>query len=59
MDTHKNARLTFRSRKDLVVAIAGGTYCRHAAAVFRVTAKTADFAILIWPSFARLIWPTP
>jgi len=41
MDIHKNARLTFRSREALVETVSGGMRCRHAAAVFRVTPKTA------------------
>lgn len=41
MDIHKNARLTFRSREALVATIAGGMSCQRAAAVFRVTPKTA------------------
>jgi hypothetical protein len=41
MDIHKNARLTFRSREALVETVSGGMRCHHAAAVFRVTPKTA------------------
>jgi len=41
MDIHKNARLTFRSREALVEVVSGGTRCRHAAVMFRVTPKTA------------------
>ncbi len=41
MDIHKNARLTFRSREALVQTVSAGMRCRHAAVVFRVTAKTA------------------
>ena len=41
MDIHKNARLTFRSREALVEIVNGGMRCPHAAAVFRVTPKTA------------------
>ncbi len=41
MDIHKNARLTFRSREALVEFVSAGMRCRHAAAVFRVTPKTA------------------
>src|SRR5258708_7793085 len=41
MDIHKNARLTFRSREALVEIVSGGMRCHHAAAVFRVTPKTA------------------
>ena len=41
MDIHKNARLTLRSREALVAAVAGGMRCQRAAAIFRVTAKTA------------------
>jgi len=41
MDIDKNARLTFRSREALVEVVSGGTRCRHAAVMFRVTPKTA------------------
>ena len=41
MDIHKNARLTLRSREALVATLAGGMCCQRAAAVFRVTPKTA------------------
>jgi transposase len=41
MDIHKNARLTLRSREVLVATVAGGMCCQRAAAVFRVTPKTA------------------
>ena len=41
MDIHQNARLTLRSREDLVESVARGMRCSHAAASFHVTAKTA------------------
>ena len=41
MDIHKNARLTLRSREALVATLAVGMGCQRAAAVFRVTPKTA------------------
>ena len=41
MDIHKNARLTLRSREALVAAVACGMGCQRAAALFRVTPKTA------------------
>jgi transposase InsO family protein len=41
MDIHKNARLTLRSREDLVESVKGGMRCSRAAASFHVTAKTA------------------
>jgi transposase InsO family protein len=41
MDIHKNARLTLRSREALIAAVADGMRCQHAAALFRVTPKTA------------------
>lgn len=41
MDIHKNARLTLRSREALVESVCGGMRCHRAAAIFRVTPKTA------------------
>lgn len=41
MDIHQNARLTLRSREALVAAVIGGMRCQRAAALFRVTPKTA------------------
>jgi transposase InsO family protein len=41
MDIHKNARLTLLSRAALVETVTGGMCCKRAAAVFRVTPKTA------------------
>src|SRR5258708_38682457 len=41
MDIKKNARLTFRSREAWVEIVSGDMRCPHAAAVFRVTPKTA------------------
>jgi transposase InsO family protein len=42
MVIHKNARLTLRSREDLIQLVAGGMALKLAAARFRVTAKTAS-----------------
>lgn len=42
MVIHKNARLTLRSREDLVQQLAGGLTLKLAAASFRVTPKTAS-----------------
>jgi transposase InsO family protein len=41
MDIHQNARLTLRSREDLVESVKGGMRCSRAAASFHVTPKTA------------------
>ena len=41
MDIHKNARLTLRSREDLVRRVSRGVTLNRAAARFNVTAKTA------------------
>ena len=41
MDIHQNARLTLRSREDLVESVKGGMRCSHAAHSFHVTPKTA------------------
>ena len=41
MDIHKNARLTFRSREELVQRVAKGATMKRAAARFNVTPKTA------------------
>ncbi len=41
MDIHKNARLTLRSREDLVQRVARGLTLKRAAASFNVTRKTA------------------
>ena len=41
MDIHKNARLTLRSREDLVQRVATGVTLKLAAASFNVTPKTA------------------
>jgi len=41
MDIHKNARLTLRSREDLVHRVSRGVTLKRAAARFNVTAKTA------------------
>jgi transposase len=41
MDIHQNARLTLRSREDLVESVKGGMRFSHAAHSFHVTAKTA------------------
>jgi transposase InsO family protein len=42
MVIHKNARLTLRSREDLVQQVASGMTLKLAAASFRVTSKTAS-----------------
>jgi transposase len=41
MDIHQNARLTLRSREDLVQSVKAGMRFAHAARSFHVTAKTA------------------
>ena len=41
MDIHKNARLTLRSREDLVQRVAAGMRLKVAADRFQVTPKTA------------------
>src|ERR1043166_8350040 len=50
MDIHQNARLTLRSREDLVQRVSRGMTLKRAATRFNVTAKTAAKWVLRYRS---------